>query len=60
MSIWMHLYPLERTPGGSVNAHDGGVVDIEGLGDDSQAFAMEVPLPKNLADLMRGEFWLAT
>jgi hypothetical protein len=45
---------------GSDNAHDGRVVDVEGLGDANQAFAMDVPPPKNLANLMRGEFWLAT
>ena len=37
---------------GGDNAHDCRVLDIEAIGDIGDAFAMDVPSPDNLADLV--------
>jgi hypothetical protein len=53
-------FSLRGTLGGSRNSHDGRVVDVGAPDDVSQAFAMDVLSPDNLADLMGGRVCFAT
>jgi hypothetical protein len=48
------------TLGGSDNTHNCRVAEIEASGNARQAFPVDVPSADDLADLMRGQFGLAT